>query len=82
MYFIVNLSFLIPIIVYSKHYLFEDSEGIIMFILLCISTILTYISYLKVSLADPGIINSMMFNEAYANNETEVSQLNTQQDFT
>ena len=72
-YFIVNLSFLIPIIAYSKEYLFHDSEGIIILILLGVSTLLTYISYLKVALADPGIINSMMFNEAYNQNETEVS---------
>jgi hypothetical protein len=54
-----------------------------MCVLLFVSTALTYASYLKVALADPGVINSMMFNEAYANNnETEVSQVNlTQQDF-
>jgi len=73
-YFIVQLSFLIPIIIYSKNYLFYQQEGIIMCILLFVSTALTYASYLKVALADPGVINSMMFNEAYANNnETEVS---------
>jgi len=73
-YFIVQLSFLIPLIIYSKEYLFQSQEGIIMTILLFISTVLTYASYLKVALADPGVINSMMFNEAYANNnETEVS---------
>ena len=73
-YFVVQFSFIIPIVAYSKDYLFNDREGIIMFILLVLSTILTYASYLKVALADPGVINSMMFNEAYANNnETEVS---------
>ena len=45
-------------------------------------TLLTYAQYLRTALSDPGYINSLMFNKAYANNETEVSQINlTQQDY-
>lgn len=32
--------------------------------------------------SDPGYINSLMFKKAYANNETELSQIGTQQDYT
>ena len=44
-----------------------------LFITFIAVTILTYLAYLRVALADPGYINSLMFNKAYANNETEIS---------
>lgn len=52
------------------------NESLYLFIALGIVTLLTYMTYLRTALADPGYINSLMFNKAYANNETEVSQIN------
>lgn len=80
-YFAFQFAFCIPLVWFNRTWLFYEQEGMIFCALFFISTTLTFATYLKVSLADPGFINSMMFNEAYANNETEVSQVNqTQQD--
>ena len=73
MYFAFQLAFMVPTVLYNINWLLDENDGRVILALFVISTILTLFSYLKVSLSDPGFINSMMFNEAYANNETEVS---------
>ena len=63
----------VPTLIYlNKEELIDDGISPIL-IALVIVTILTYLIYLRTALADPGYINSLMFNKAYANNETEVS---------
>jgi hypothetical protein len=96
-YFMVYFGFTVPLVYMNRDYLFEnapfdptgdevelDGEGTIFFVFLVIVTVLNIAMYLRTALADPGYINSMMFNKAYLmNNETEISQQNlTQQDQT
>lgn len=75
---------MVPLIIYNKDFLFginDDGDlneinvgGIIFAIFFFLISILNYYQYLKTATADPGFINSMMFNKAY--NETEISQNN------
>ena len=64
---------MVPLIYFNREYLIQG-EGIIFAVVFFIVTALTYFQYLRTALADPGFINSMLFNKAYQhNNETEVS---------
>ena len=76
-YFTVHASFVIPTIVLNSDYLTKTTEGQVFLSIFIVVSLLTYGSYLRVALADPGYINSLMFNKAYANNETDVSMDNT-----
>ena len=76
-YFVTQLGFTIPLLVYNWTYL--KDEGLKILVPFLVVTVLTYAAYLRAALSDPGYINSMMFNKAYANNETEISQNITQQ---
>ena len=88
-YFFVQFIFFVPCIYLNIEFLvsvregedsfFKKYEGPILLAATILFTILTFVSYLKVALADPGYINSMMFSKAY-NYETELSQNLTQQD--
>lgn len=81
-YFSLNISFIVPLVYFNRTFLFEERGGILFAISFFAITALTFFQYLRTALADPGFINSMLFNKAYQhNNETEVSQNNmTQQD--
>ena len=70
MYFAVHLCILTPLILLNWDYLKSDILFSLSFLIV---SILTYTFYLKSALSDPGYINSLMFNKAYANNETEMS---------
>ena len=72
-YFLVQAAFVIPLVVLNREFLFESNDGLIFFICFLAVCTLTFAAYLRTALADPGYINSLMFNKAYANNETEIS---------
>jgi len=72
-YFSVQAIFVIPLVWLNAEYLTETQEGIVFAICFVAVTLLTFVSYLRTALADPGYISSLMFNKAYANNETEIS---------
>jgi hypothetical protein len=69
-YFLVHVSLLSPLLAFNWHFLKSDLWFTSAFVVV---SLLTYYFYLKVALSDPGYINSLMFNKAYANNETEMS---------
>lgn len=81
-YFVVQFSLIVPLIVQNIQYLTETKQGIAFFVCFGLVTLLTFTAYLRVAFSDPGFINSLMFKKAYANNETELSQIGTQQDYT
>ena len=73
-YFSLNISFMIPLVYFNRSFLFEERSGLLFAICFFAITALTFFQYLRTALADPGFINSMLFNKAYQhNNETEVS---------
>lgn len=64
-YFIVQFSFIIPLIYLNREEIVSDSSNLTFLIAFVVISLLTYAQYLRTALADPGIINSMNFNKAY-----------------
>lgn len=60
-YFIVQASFIIPLLVLNGDKLTKSNDGVGLFIAFIVVTLLTFASYLRVAFTDPGYINSLMF---------------------